>query len=123
MTHQELIDFCLTFPSTYEDYPFDSIKDGTEWAVMRHKTNKKTFALIYEWQSKLCVNLKCDPFEADFLRTVYKDLIPGYHMNKAHWNTIFVGGDVPDDELKIMIERSYNLIMPKVKKPKVDRRK
>jgi predicted DNA-binding protein (MmcQ/YjbR family) len=120
MTRRELIEFCLTLPSAYEDYPFDSIKDGTEWAVMRHKANKKTFALVYERQGKLCVNLKCDPFEADFLRSVYKDLIPGYHMNKTHWNTIYLGGDVPEEELKAMIERSYDLIKPRVRRKSHD---
>ncbi|MDR0947974.1 MAG: MmcQ/YjbR family DNA-binding protein [Lachnospiraceae bacterium] len=113
MTRQELIDFSLSFPASYEDYPFDRIKDGTEWTVMRHKVNKKTFALIYERDGKLCVNFKCDPSESDFLRRIYKDLIPGYHMNKMHWNTVFVGGDVPDEELQDMIERSYDLIKPK----------
>jgi predicted DNA-binding protein (MmcQ/YjbR family) len=116
MTRQELIDFCLTFPSVYEDYPFDVIRDGTEWTVMRYRSNKKSFALIYERNDKLCVNVKCDPNEADFWRSVYHDLIPGYHMNKAHWNTVMVGGDVPDEALQDMIEKSYELIKPKTRR-------
>ena len=116
MIRQELIDFCLTFPATYEDYPFDDITDPGKWTVMRHKTNKKSFALIYERNGKLCVNLKCDPFEADFLRQLFADVTPGYHMNKTHWNTVTLGGDVPDDDLKRMIEQSYDLIKPKVRK-------
>ena len=52
----------------------------------------------------------------DFLRQAYEDVTPGYHMNKTHWNTIMLGGDVPEDELKRMIERSYDLIKPKVRK-------
>jgi predicted DNA-binding protein (MmcQ/YjbR family) len=82
---------------------------------MRHRANRKSFALIYEREERLRVNLKCDPFEADFLRGVYKDLTPAYHMNKRHWNTITLDGDVPDDELCPMIERSYDLIKPKVR--------
>jgi predicted DNA-binding protein (MmcQ/YjbR family) len=116
MTRQELIDFCLSFDTVYEDYPFDRVKDGTEWTVMRHRKNKKSFALIYERNNKLCINLKCDPNEADFLRGIFSDLIPAYHMNKTHWNTVFVGGDVPDTKIKIMIEQSYNKIKPKKKK-------
>ena len=58
---KEIIDFCLAFPATYEDYPFDNITDPGKWTVMRHKTNKKSFTMIYEWHGKLCVNLKCDP--------------------------------------------------------------
>jgi len=116
MTRQEIIDYCLTLPAAYEDYPFDEITDDKRWTVMRHKANKKTFAMIYERNDKLCVNLKCDPFEADFLRQIYEDVTPGWHMNKVHWNTITFGGDVPEDELKCMIEHSYCLIKPKVKK-------
>lgn len=116
MTRQELIDFCLTFPVAYEDYPFDGIADAGAWTVMRHRINKKSFALIYERNGKLCVNLKCDPFEADFLRQVFTDVTPAYHMNKVHWNTITLGGDVMDEELRQMIEQSYELIKPKVRK-------
>ena len=113
MTRQELIGFCLTFPAAYEDYPFDSVTDAGAWTVMRHRTNKKSFALIYVRNDKLCVNLKCDPFEADFLRRAFESVTPAYHMNKTHWNTVIIGGDVSDDTLKSMIEQSYNLIRPK----------
>ena len=116
MTRQELIDYCLTFPASYEDYPFDNITDPGKWMVMRHMTNKKSFAMIYERHGRLCVNLKCDPFEADFLRQTYKDLTPGYHMNKTHWNTVMLGGDVPDEHLQYMIGQSYDLIKPKARK-------
>jgi predicted DNA-binding protein (MmcQ/YjbR family) len=112
MTRQDAINFCLSFPSVYEDYPFDSIKDGTEWTVMRHKKNKKSFALIYVRNERLCINLKCEPNEADFLRGIFNDLIPAYHMNKTHWNTVFIGGDVPETEIKNMIRKSYDLTMP-----------
>ena len=116
MTRQELIDFCLTFPDAYEDYPFDNIADAGAWTVMRHRTNKKSFALIYERNGKLCANLKCDPFESDFLRQTFNDVTPAYHMNKVHWNTITLDGDVAEDELIRMIEQSYGLIKPKKRK-------
>ena len=118
MNRQELVDFCLTFPAAYEDYPFDDITDPGKWTVMRHRTNRKSFALIYERHGKLYVNLKCDPFEADFLRQAFEDVTPGWHMNKTHWNTISLGGDVPEDELKRQIGRSYDLIKPKPRKSK-----
>ena len=116
MTRQELINYCLAFPAAYEDYPFDDITDAGAWTVMRHRSNKKSFAFIYERDGKLCANLKCDPFEADFLRQAYPNVTPAYHMNKVHWNTVVIGGDVGDDEVKRMIENSYDLIKPKVKK-------
>jgi len=116
MTRQEIICYCLSLPLAYEDYPFDNIADAGAWTVMRHKGNKKSFALIYERNGKLCVNLKCDPFEADFLRQAFVDVTPAYHMNKVHWNTVTLGGDVPDEELLRMIEASYGLIKPKIRK-------
>ncbi|MDR1157027.1 MAG: hypothetical protein LBK75_01785 [Oscillospiraceae bacterium] len=57
MTRQDLIDFCLTFPVAYEDYPFNDIADPGAWQVCRHRENKKSFALIYERNGKLCVCL------------------------------------------------------------------
>ena len=118
MTRQELIDFCLTFPYAYEDYPFEELGTGNRWTAMRHRANKKTFAFINVHNDRLCVNLKCDPFEADFLRQAFSDVIPGFHMNKTHWNTVYLNGDVPEEILRRMIEQSYNLIKPKVRKRK-----
>ncbi len=116
MTRRKLIDFCLTFPAAYEDYPFDDVIDSSAWTVMRHRANRKSFAMIYERHGKLCVNLKCEPLEADFLRQAFADVTPAYHMNKVHWNTVTPGGDVPDEELKRMVGRSYALIQPKAGK-------
>jgi predicted DNA-binding protein (MmcQ/YjbR family) len=118
VTRQELIDFCLTFPAAYEDYPFDDIMDAGAVTVMRHRFNKKSFALIYERNGKLCVNLKCEPLEAYFLRQAFADVTPAYHMNKVHWNTVTLGGDVPEEDLKRMVGNSYDLIKPKVRKRK-----
>ncbi len=119
MTRQDLINFCLAFPAVYEDYPFDDISDPRAWTVMRHKTNRKSFALIYERNGKLCINLKCNPFEADILRQIFVGVTPAYHMNKTHWNTVIVGGDLPTEEIKRMIEDSYSLIKPKEKTRKL----
>ena len=118
MTRQDFIDFCLTFPCAYEDYPFDDVLDEKACTVMRHRGNKKSFALIMRRGGELYLNLKCDPLEADFLRSVYQSVIPGWHMNKLHWNTVIIGGDVPEDEIKRMIECSFDLTKPKVRKRK-----
>jgi predicted DNA-binding protein (MmcQ/YjbR family) len=92
MTRQELIDFCLTMPAAYEDYPFDEVVDAGAWTAMRHKTNQKSFAFITERHGRLIVNLKCDPMKAEFLRQAFQDVAPGFHMNKQHWNTVTIGG-------------------------------
>ena len=119
-TRQDIIEFCMNFPAAYEDYPFSDIKDIGIWTVMRYAINKKSFCQIYERHGNLCVNLKCDPFDADFLRQTFESVTSAYHMNKTHWNTVIIGGDVPNDELKRMIEHSYDLIKPKVRKRKND---
>jgi predicted DNA-binding protein (MmcQ/YjbR family) len=116
MTRQEIIDYCLTFSAAYEDYPFDNITDPGSWTVMRHRANKKSFALIYERDSRLCVNLKCDPLDASILRQALEGVTQGYHMNHEHWNTVIVGSDVSDAELQWQIGNSYELIKPKIKR-------
>jgi predicted DNA-binding protein (MmcQ/YjbR family) len=118
VTRQEIIDYCLSLPGAYEDYPFAELPGDGNTAVMRHRANKKSFALIMTHNGKLIVNLKCDPMEADFLRQAYADVTPGWHMNKTHWNTITLGGDVPDEELKRQIAASHDLIKPKVRAKK-----
>ena len=102
------IDFCLGFNGVYEDYPFDD-----NWAVMRHTKNKKAFAFIYETENEVWINFKAEPMQSDFWRSVYKSVIPAYHMNKVHWNTIKIPGDVPDEDIRIMAEDSFNLTRPK----------
>lgn len=114
MTRRELIDYCLTYPDAYEDYPFDDICDPGAWTVMRHRLNKKGFAFIYEREG-LCVNLKFEPLRADFLRQLYKGVTPAFHMNKVHWNTVRVDADVPAEDLCGMIEHSWRLTLAKGK--------
>jgi len=64
------------------------------------------------------INLKCDPDQALALRDIFKGITPGYHMNKKHWNTIQFGSDVPDGEIKRLIDHSYTLIFTKLPKAK-----
>lgn len=69
MTKRELIDYCLTYPASYEDYPFDETT-----ALVRHNGNKKMFAPISHREGKLYINLKCDPIQSDFLRNIFKSV-------------------------------------------------
>jgi len=110
MTKRALIDYCLTYPAAFEDYPFD---DHT--ALIKHRGNGKMFALVDYLNERLRLNLKCDPIKADFLRSIFTDVTPGWHMNKKHWNTVYIGGDVPMEEVYDMIKHSYDLIKPKPK--------
>lgn len=115
MTRRQLIDYCLTYPDSYEDYPFDDRDCPAAWAALRHKTNKKCFAFIYERDNQLIINLKGDPAVADFLRSTYRAVSPAFHLNKTHWSSVLIGGGLPDYELYSMIESSYRLTAPKLK--------
>lgn len=108
---QEVIDFCLTLKGAYEDYPFHD----ANWTVMRHKENRKMFAAVYEHQGNIWVNVKCDPGMTYMWRNAFKSVVPAYHMNKEHWNSIILNGRVGDDAIRNMIYDSYELTKPKRK--------
>ena len=109
MTRKQLISLCLNFNNTYEDYPFNKRQSSLLWTTIRHKENKKIFALIFERNNILYINLKCDPQRIEVMRELYKDVLPGFHMNKNHWNTVVVNGDISREELTKMIQHSYDL--------------
>lgn len=89
------------------DYPF-----GKDVAVYKVGDEKgKMFALIQEDSKPVRLSLKCDPTLAELLREKYETILPGYHLNKRHWNTIICSGQVPDDELRDLIRHSYELVV------------
>ncbi|MGW1808200.1 MmcQ/YjbR family DNA-binding protein [Streptomyces sp. NPDC002078] len=118
MTPQELRAFCLSFNVAVEDFPF-----GPETSVF--KVRGKLFALTRLDARPLTVNLKCDPEDAVRLRTEHEGLIvPGYHMNKRHWNTVTVDGGLPARLVKELIEDSYDLVvagLPRAERLRLDR--
>lgn len=85
------------------------------WCVMRHKGNKKTFALIYDKDGYVWINVKCDPEWREFWRNAFESVVPAYHMNKTHWNSIILDGSVPDKDIQRMIGESYDLTKGKKK--------
>lgn len=113
MTREEIIDHCLSYPGSYEDEPF-----GEGWIAIRHHANKKIFALIFNHDGHLCVNLKCDPERADIMRRMFEEVKPGYHMNKEHWNTLILDRELPEDEIQGMVKHSFELTKPKSKSKK-----
>ncbi|MET7882040.1 MmcQ/YjbR family DNA-binding protein [Streptomyces avermitilis] len=118
MTPQELRAFCLSFNATVEDFPFTP-----ETSVF--KVQGKLFALTRLDALPLTVNLKCDPDDAVRLRSEYEGLIiPGYHMNKRHWNTVTVDGELPDRLVRELVEDSYDLVvagLPRADRLRLDR--
>lgn len=107
-----LRDYCLSMTGAYEDFPF-----GPDVAVL--KVKGKMFALLPLDESPQSISLKCDPVEAAILRQNYESVTPGYHLNKKHWNTVTVDGEIEDERVKEMMEDSYILVRQKLKK--VDR--
>ena len=87
MDKEEIIKYCLTLEDTFKDCPFP---DDFESVTMKHCKNKKWFALIMNVNNKLYLNVKTDPNYSDILRNTYDYIIPAYHMNKEHWNTIII---------------------------------
>lgn len=106
MNKQEIIKYCVTLPSTFEDYPFP---DDNITVAMKHLENKKWFALIMEVKGELYLNVKTDPNYSELLRSSYDYIIPAYHMNKEHWNTIVVSKNADETIIKELIEQSYEL--------------
>lgn len=86
----------------------------TEWNWIRYQIGGKLFAAVClddATGKPVYVTLKLDPAEGDFLRQQYADIIPGYYMNKVHWNSIKAEGNVTDELLKEMLEKSYRLVL------------
>lgn len=107
MTHKELEEFLLQLPKMWLDYPF-----GEGSAVYKYgdKPDGKIVAIIAEDSKPLRVSLKCEPKLAELLREKYETVLPGYHLNKKHWNTILCTGQVPDNELLDLARHSYELV-------------
>ena len=105
-TREQALEYGLSFPDTYQDAPFHD----ENWQLVRYKGNKKAFLWTYELEGFINLNVKVDPEQAFFWRKIYKSVIPGYHQNKEHWNTIILDGSIPDRDIKIMIGESYDLV-------------
>ena len=109
MVINTLTEYLLSKRGTTFGYPFDE-------STLVLKVANKMYALIAEDATPLRINLKCDPEEAQILRGMHKSIIPGYHMNKEHWNTVILDGSLPDELIYKMIDDSYDLIVKGLKK-------
>lgn len=118
-TREEAIAYGLSFPGAYQEAPFHD----DNWQLVRYKKNKKTFALVYEREGSIWVNVKVAPEWRDFWRQTYEAVIPGWHQNKEHWNTIILDGSVPENDIKRMIAESYDLIVGKTARKTVRKTK
>jgi len=105
MNIEILREYCISKKNVTESFPFDE-------DTLVFKTAGRIFALV-NLEGDLTLNLKCNPARAIELRERYSSVIPGYHMNKKHWNTIYIDGSVPDKEIFSWIDHSYDLVLKK----------
>lgn len=103
MDHKTVEEYLLSMPNARLDYPF-----GESVAV--YKVGDKMFALIAEGKQPVRLSLKCDPQLSQVLREKYEEVMPGYHLNKKHWNTLILSGQLEWDEVKGLIRHSYDLV-------------
>ncbi|NVK38786.1 MAG: MmcQ/YjbR family DNA-binding protein [Gammaproteobacteria bacterium] len=115
MNFQDCQEYLANKPESEVSFPFDP-------DVYVYKVADKMFALLspkgqlsdYNPKQHPQLNLKCDPEHAQELRDVFKAIIPGYHMNKKHWNTLILDGSLPASEISRLIDHSYGLIVSKL---------
>ena len=105
-TREQALKYGLSFPDTYQDAPFHD----DNWQLVRFAGNKKAFLWTYEKDGYVNLNVKAQPDRAFFWRDIYESVLPGYHQNKDHWNTVILDGSIPDSDIEMMIAESYDLI-------------
>jgi len=110
MNIEELREYCITKKGVTESFPFDEV-------TLVFKVGGKMFALT-NLDGEPTVNLKCDPERAIDLREQHASIVPGYHMSKVHWNTIYLNGDLPENLLKELVDLSYGLVLASLPKAK-----
>ena len=103
MNHKHVEEYILSFPGAKLDYPFGE-------GVAVYKVQDKMFALIAEGKDPVRLSLKCDPLLAKTLREEYESVLPGYHLNKKHWNTMILTGQLSWEQVQDLIRLSYNLV-------------
>lgn len=105
MDHKTVEDYILSMPNARLDYPFGE-------GVAVYKVGDKMFALISEGKDPVRLSLKCDPELAIVLREKYDEVMPGYHLNKKHWNSLVLSGQLEWEEVQGFIRHSYELVKP-----------
>lgn len=106
MKYPWIDEYLLSMPCVTKDLQAD-------WNWIRYQIGGKMFAAVClnDNNEPYYISLKLEPSEGDFLRNQYPDIVPGYYMNKIHWNSVKPDGEVPDELLKDMLERSYKLVL------------
>jgi predicted DNA-binding protein (MmcQ/YjbR family) len=110
MKYNWIDEYCLSKKGVIKDYK-------PEWDATRYMIKDKMFVLrCGDKEGKPIITVKLEPAHGEFLRQEFKDIIPGYYMNKQHWNSLYLDGDVPDEIVEDMLDRSYNLVLASLSK-------
>ena len=107
MRWEQLRAYCLSLPGATETFPFEPTVSVFKAA------NLKMFAITSQSSDPIDISVKCDPEIGEALRASHRSIVPGYHLNKRHWITITLGGDVPDKRVRELVLDSYHLVAPK----------
>ena len=105
-TREEVLAFALSFLDTYQDAPFHD----DNWQLVRVNGSRKAFIWTYERNGYMNLNVKVAPEWRDYWRDAFESVLPGWHQNREHWNTIILDGSIPDDAVREMIAESYRLV-------------
>ena len=110
MNYKWLDDYLMSKLAVVKDFK-------VEWKWDRYLINGKMFAaLCTDKSGKNIITVKCEPAFGEELRIIYEDIVPGYYMNKVHWNSVYLAGNVPDQVIRDMIDQSYELVFKKFSK-------
>lgn len=110
MDHKTVEDYILSMPNSFRDYPFGEGVAVYKVGSAEQPSEGKMFALISEGVDPVNLSLKCDPKLAEVLRERYETVMPGYHLNKKHWNTLLLTGQLSWEEVQDLIRHSYILV-------------
>nr|WP_319489946.1 MmcQ/YjbR family DNA-binding protein [uncultured Caproiciproducens sp.] len=105
MKYEWIEEYCLSKRGADKDYK-------VEWEATRYMIRGKMFAMQGgDKEGKAIITMKLEPMFGAMLRNQYKDIVPGYYMNKEHWNSLYLDGEVPDEILKEMLNQAYQLVL------------
>ena len=110
MRYPWIDEYCVSKKGVEKDYK-------VEWRATRYMINNKMFAMqCGDKEGKPIITVKLEPIFGQMLRSKYKDIVPGYYMNKEHWNSLYLEGSVPDEVLEDMLDKSYQIIFASLSK-------
>ena len=110
MNIEDFRNYCLSFKGAEDKMPFEKSKSEKDKSIMTLSVMDKWFCFVNIDDFDFC-DLKCDPDESKMLQEEYEGIVPGYHMNKKHWISVYFNKDVPKEKIELLVKKSYNTIV------------